>query len=102
MQDKHNVADIIQMYYQAKARQIPVQSDANSFPIYPEYILPYLVHALAHNSCPNVEECKDVGAYDNIYRYNITHLRYLYAEFIFRHLEKNMKRLKLMKTINLE
>ncbi|XP_024637720.1 sister chromatid cohesion protein PDS5 homolog A isoform X2 [Medicago truncatula] len=67
-EDKHNMADIIQMYYQAKARQIPVQSDANSFPIYPEYILPYLVHALAHNSCPNVEECKDVGAYDNIYR----------------------------------
>ncbi|CAJ2649386.1 unnamed protein product [Trifolium pratense] len=67
-EDKHNLADIIQMHYQAKARQVPVQSDSNSLTIYPEYILPYLVHALAHNSCPNVEECKDVGAYDNIYR----------------------------------
>jgi hypothetical protein len=57
-----------------------VQSDTNSLTIYPEYILPYLVHALAHNSCPNVEECKDVGAYDNIYRYYITHFRYLYVE----------------------
>ncbi|XP_058753154.1 sister chromatid cohesion protein PDS5 homolog A-like isoform X1 [Vicia villosa] len=65
---KQNLADIIQMHYQAKARQIPVQSDASSLTIYPEYILPYLVHTLAHNSCPSVEECKDVGAYDNIYR----------------------------------
>jgi hypothetical protein len=68
------------MHYQAKARQVPVQSDTNSLTIYPEYILPYLVHALAHNSCPNVEECKDVGAYDNIYRYYITHFKYLYVE----------------------
>ncbi|KAI5414430.1 sister chromatid cohesion protein PDS5 homolog A isoform X3 [Lathyrus oleraceus] len=65
---KQNLADIIQMLYQAKARQIPVQSDSSSLTIYPEYILPYLVHTLAHNSCPSVEECKDVGAYDNIYR----------------------------------
>ncbi|CAK8564487.1 unnamed protein product [Lathyrus sativus] len=65
---KQNLADIVQMHYQAKTRQIPVQSDASSLTIYPEYILPYLVHTLAHNSCPSVEECKDVGAYDNIYR----------------------------------
>ncbi|XP_004507589.1 sister chromatid cohesion protein PDS5 homolog A-like [Cicer arietinum] len=67
-EDKQNLTDIIQMHYHAKARQIPVQSDAISSTIYPEYILPYLVHALAHHSCPNVEECKDVGAYDNTYR----------------------------------
>lgn len=72
MQAKQNLADIIQMLYQAKARQIPVQSDSSSLTIYPEYILPYLVHTLAHNSCPSVEECKDVGAYDNIYRYYVT------------------------------
>ncbi|KAD4982238.1 hypothetical protein E3N88_18909 [Mikania micrantha] len=35
----------------------------------PEYILPYLVHALAHHpSCPNIDECKDVKAYEPIYR----------------------------------
>ncbi|XP_057415482.1 sister chromatid cohesion protein PDS5 homolog A-like isoform X2 [Lotus japonicus] len=67
-EDKQNLADIIQMHYQVKARQISMQSDANSLTTYPEYILPYLVHALAHNSCPDVDECKDVGAYDNIYR----------------------------------
>ncbi|XP_061339796.1 sister chromatid cohesion protein PDS5 homolog A-like isoform X2 [Gastrolobium bilobum] len=67
-EDKQNLADIIQMHHQAKARQLSGQSDVNSLTPYPEYILPYLVFALAHNSCPNVDECKDVGAYDNIYR----------------------------------
>ncbi|TKY53908.1 Sister chromatid cohesion protein PDS5-like B [Spatholobus suberectus] len=67
-EDKQNLADIIQMHYQLKARQHSMQSDANSLTTYPEYILPYLVHALAHNSCPNVDGCKDVGAYDDIYR----------------------------------
>ncbi|XP_029129811.1 sister chromatid cohesion protein PDS5 homolog A-B isoform X3 [Cajanus cajan] len=67
-EDKQNLADIIQLLHQSKARQLSVQSDANSSATYPEYILPYLVHALAHNSCPNVDECKDVGAYDDIYR----------------------------------
>ncbi|KAI3765368.1 hypothetical protein L2E82_15400 [Cichorium intybus] len=33
------------------------------------YILPYFVHALAHHpSCPNIDECKDVKAYEPIYR----------------------------------
>ena len=83
MQDKQNLADIIQMLHQAKARRLSVQSDANSLTSYPEYILAYLVHVLAHNSCPNVDECKDVGAYDNIYRYYFNHIRHLYAGFIF-------------------
>lgn len=74
-QDKQNLADIIQMLHQAKARQQSVQSDANSLAIYPEYILPYLVHALAHNSCPNVDECKDVETYDNLYRYYFAYVR---------------------------
>ncbi|KAM0049108.1 putative sister chromatid cohesion protein Pds5 [Helianthus debilis subsp. tardiflorus] len=35
----------------------------------PEYILPYLVHALAHHpSCPKIDECKDIKAYELIYR----------------------------------
>ncbi|KAF7803880.1 sister chromatid cohesion protein PDS5-like protein A-like isoform X2 [Senna tora] len=67
-EDKQNLVDIIQMHHQAKARQHSVQSDANSSSTYPEYILPYLVHALAHISCPNIDECKNVEAYDNIYR----------------------------------
>ncbi|KDP35518.1 hypothetical protein JCGZ_08956 [Jatropha curcas] len=67
-EEKQNLADIIQMYYQAKARQLSVQSDANPSGAYPEDILPYLVHVLAHHSCPNVDECKDVKAFETIYR----------------------------------
>ncbi|TXG69783.1 hypothetical protein EZV62_004718 [Acer yangbiense] len=67
-EEKQNLADIIQICHQMKARQISMQSDANSLTAYPEYILPYLVHALAHNSCPNVDECKDVKAFELVYR----------------------------------
>ncbi|XP_022716254.1 sister chromatid cohesion protein PDS5 homolog A-like isoform X2 [Durio zibethinus] len=67
-EEKQNLADIFQMYQQAKARQVAVQSDTNSSTAYPEYILPYLVHALAHLSCPNIDECKDVKAFELIYR----------------------------------
>ncbi|XWS18109.1 hypothetical protein CRYUN_Cryun32bG0013400 [Craigia yunnanensis] len=67
-EEKQNLADIFQMYQQAKARQVAIQSDANSSTSYPEYILPYLVHALAHHSCPNTDECKDVKAFELIYR----------------------------------
>ncbi|XP_027920522.1 sister chromatid cohesion protein PDS5 homolog A-like isoform X2 [Vigna unguiculata] len=67
-EDKQNLADIIQMHHQLKARQLSSQSDANSLATYPEYILPYLVHTLAHNSCPDVDDCKEFGAYDDIYR----------------------------------
>ncbi|XP_062088082.1 sister chromatid cohesion protein PDS5 homolog A [Humulus lupulus] len=67
-EEKQNLADIIQMYHQTKARQLSIQSDANSLAAYPEYILPYLVHVLAHHSCPNIDECKDVKAYEVIYR----------------------------------
>lgn len=74
MQDKQNLADIIQMHHQVRARQLSGQSDANSLTTYPEYILPYLVHALANVSCPNIDECKDVEAYNTIYRYYFTHM----------------------------
>ena len=56
------------MHHQAKARQLSMQSEANPMAAYPEYIIPYLVHALAHHSCPDVDECKDVKAYELIYR----------------------------------
>uniref|UniRef100_A0A6N2K709 Sister chromatid cohesion protein n=1 Tax=Salix viminalis TaxID=40686 RepID=A0A6N2K709_SALVM len=67
-EEKQNLADIIQMLQQAKTRHVSVQSDANPLAVYPEYILPYLVHALAHQSCPNVDECKDIKAFEPIYR----------------------------------
>ncbi|CAK7323338.1 unnamed protein product [Dovyalis caffra] len=67
-QEKQNLADIIQMHQQTKTRQISVQTDANPLAVYPEYILPYLVNFLAHQSCPNVNECKDVQAFEPIYR----------------------------------
>ncbi|KAM6585541.1 hypothetical protein CsatB_012543 [Cannabis sativa] len=67
-EEKQNLADIIQMYHQTKARQLSIQSDANSLTAYPEYILAYLVHVLAHHSCPNIDECKDVKAYELLYR----------------------------------
>ncbi|XP_038893526.1 sister chromatid cohesion protein PDS5 homolog B isoform X2 [Benincasa hispida] len=67
-EEKQNLADIIQMHHQAKARQLSMQSETNSTTAYPEYIVPYLVHALAHHSCPDVDECKDVKAYELVYR----------------------------------
>lgn len=67
-EEKQNLADIIQMHHQMKARQISVQSDANSFATYPEYIIPYLVHTFAHHSCPDIDECKDVKAFELVYR----------------------------------
>ncbi|XP_028076508.1 sister chromatid cohesion protein PDS5 homolog A-A isoform X2 [Camellia sinensis] len=70
-EDKHNLSDIIQMCQQGKARQLALQSDANSSVVYPEYILPYLVYALSHHSsCPNVDECRDVKAFEPVYSYN--------------------------------
>lgn len=67
-EDKHNLGEIIQIYHQAKTRQLSTQCDASSVMTYPEYILPYLVHALAHHSCPNIDNCKDVKAFELIYR----------------------------------
>ncbi|KAL2341418.1 hypothetical protein Fmac_009358 [Flemingia macrophylla] len=67
-EDNQNLDDIIHMHHQARAWQHSGQSDANSLITYPEHILPYLVHALANISCPNIDECKDVEAYNNIYR----------------------------------
>ncbi|XP_039053711.1 sister chromatid cohesion protein PDS5 homolog A-like isoform X1 [Hibiscus syriacus] len=66
-QEKQNLADIFQMYQQARVRQVAIQSDTSSSILYPEYILPYLVHVLAHHSCPNPDECKDVKAFELTY-----------------------------------
>ncbi|KAK9715125.1 hypothetical protein RND81_06G145000 [Saponaria officinalis] len=72
-EDKHNLADIIQMCRQMKARQHSLQPDASSQLSYPEYILPFLVHALAHHPmCPNFDQCRDVKTVEPLYR--ILHL----------------------------
>ncbi|KAL7213803.1 hypothetical protein ACSBR2_016356 [Camellia fascicularis] len=66
---KHNLRDIIQTCHQGKAQQLSLQWDTNSAVNYPEYILPYLVHALAHHSSfPNVDDCRDVKAFEPAYR----------------------------------
>ncbi|CAF2142794.1 BnaA02g25640D [Brassica napus] len=67
-EEKQNLADIIQHSYQTKGRKVSAQTDANSVSPYPHNILPYLVHALAHHSCPDVEKCKDVKEYEMMYR----------------------------------
>lgn len=68
-QEKQNLADIIQMHHQMKARQISMQSDSTSLTAYPEYIIPYVVHTFAHHSCPDIAECKDVKGFEQVYRY---------------------------------
>lgn len=68
-ENKRYLNDIIQMCRQGRGRQISLQTDAISPPLYPEYILPYVVHSLAHHpSFPNVDECKDVKAFEPMYR----------------------------------
>ncbi|KAI3718580.1 hypothetical protein L6452_19457 [Arctium lappa] len=68
-EENQHLSDIIQMSRQGKARQLSMPTDGNSLVVQPEYILPYLVHAFAHHpSCPNIDECKDVKAYEPIYR----------------------------------
>ncbi|CAN6856306.1 unnamed protein product [Brassica oleracea] len=67
-EEKQNLADVIQHSYQTKGRKVSAQTDANSVSPYPHSILPYLVHTLAHHSCPDVEKCKDVKEYEMIYR----------------------------------
>ncbi|XP_060185631.1 sister chromatid cohesion protein PDS5 homolog A isoform X2 [Lycium barbarum] len=66
---KSNLSDVIQIYQQGKARQHSAQSEAITPVPYPENILPYLVHALAHHSSfPNIDECKDVKVFEPTYR----------------------------------
>ncbi|XP_073010251.1 sister chromatid cohesion protein PDS5 homolog A isoform X2 [Typha latifolia] len=65
---KHNLLEVVQICQQVKVRQLSVQTDMNLLLTYPEYILPYLVHALAHDpSCPNIEECSDAQAFESTY-----------------------------------
>ncbi|KAJ0986872.1 hypothetical protein J5N97_005228 [Dioscorea zingiberensis] len=66
---KHNLLELIQICRQVKARQLSRQPDTNSLVPYPEHILVYLVHALVHHpSFPNVNQSKEIHAFDHIYR----------------------------------
>ncbi|KAL3614925.1 hypothetical protein CASFOL_040586 [Castilleja foliolosa] len=68
-ENKRYLNDIIQMCRQGRGRQVSLQSDATSLSLYPEYILPYVVHSLAHHpSFPNIDECKDVKLFAPMYR----------------------------------
>ncbi|WOL19426.1 sister chromatid cohesion protein [Canna indica] len=65
---KQSLLELVQICQQVKIRQLSAQSDMNSTATYPEYILAYVVHALAHDSsCPNVDECMDVQAFEPTY-----------------------------------
>ncbi|CAM0914059.1 unnamed protein product [Alopecurus aequalis] len=65
---KHILIEVAQICQQVKMRQLSVQADLNLLTAYPEYIIPYLVHVLAHDpSCPNIEEYEDVKAFGPIY-----------------------------------
>ncbi|KAF7094903.1 hypothetical protein CFC21_097177 [Triticum aestivum] len=65
---QHNLIEVSQICQQVKMRQLSVQADVNLLTAYPEYIIPYLVHVLAHDpSCPNIEEYEDVKAFAPIY-----------------------------------
>ncbi|GMH26851.1 hypothetical protein Nepgr_028694 [Nepenthes gracilis] len=68
-EDKCNLADIIQTCLQLRMRPLSLQCDAISLIPYPEYILPYLVHALAHHpECPAIDECTNVKEFELLYR----------------------------------
>ncbi|XP_020691826.1 sister chromatid cohesion protein PDS5 homolog A [Dendrobium catenatum] len=65
---KHNLLEVVQICQQLKQRQISMQNDVSSSVMYPESILVYLVHALAHHpSCPNIDECLELSAFEPIY-----------------------------------
>uniref|UniRef100_A0A1D1Z6W4 Sister chromatid cohesion protein PDS5 B n=1 Tax=Anthurium amnicola TaxID=1678845 RepID=A0A1D1Z6W4_9ARAE len=67
-EDQQNLVEIVQVCNQVKARQLSMQSDLNSLTSYPEYILVYLVHALAHHSAfPNINDYEDVEPFEKIY-----------------------------------
>ncbi|KAH6768773.1 binding protein [Perilla frutescens var. frutescens] len=68
-ENKRNLNDIIQMCRQGKGRQTSSQTDSDSPPLNPEYLLPYVVHSLAHHpSFPSIDECRDVKRFEEMYR----------------------------------
>ncbi|CAN6201777.1 unnamed protein product [Urochloa humidicola] len=65
---KHNLIEVVQICQQVKMRQLSVQADMNLLTAYPEYIISFLVHGLAHDpSSPDIEEHENVKAFGPIY-----------------------------------
>ncbi|KAL6596694.1 hypothetical protein ACP70R_047337 [Stipagrostis hirtigluma subsp. patula] len=65
---KHNLIEVAQICQQIKIRQLSVQADMNLLTAYPEYMISYLVHALAHDpASPDIEEHENVKAFGPIY-----------------------------------
>ncbi|RLM55759.1 hypothetical protein C2845_PM10G10930 [Panicum miliaceum] len=65
---KHNLIEVVQICQQVKMRQLSVQADMNLLTAYPEYIISFLVHGLAHDpSTPDIEEYENVKAFGPIY-----------------------------------
>ncbi|XP_057765095.1 sister chromatid cohesion protein PDS5 homolog A isoform X2 [Salvia miltiorrhiza] len=68
-ENKRNLNDIIQMCRQGRGRQTSSQTDTDSPPHSPEYLLPYVVHSLAHHpSFPSIDESRDVKTFEEMYR----------------------------------
>ncbi|GER52831.1 sister chromatid cohesion protein pds5 [Striga asiatica] len=68
-ENKRNLNDIVQMFRQGRVQHYSSQADPNSPSLYPEHLLLYVVHSLAHHpSFPNIDECKDAKAYEAMYR----------------------------------
>ena len=71
-QFKHNLIEVVQICQQVKMRQLSVQADMNLLTAYPEYIISFLVHGLAHDpSSPDIEDHENVKAFGPIYWYLI-------------------------------
>ncbi|CAA6670696.1 unnamed protein product [Spirodela intermedia] len=69
LEGQHNLLEIFQVCNTVKARQLIMQSDANTLTSYPEYILVYLVHALAHHpTFPDINKYKHIQLFEPIYR----------------------------------
>ncbi|WVZ81535.1 hypothetical protein U9M48_028901 [Paspalum notatum var. saurae] len=67
-ESKHNLIEVVQICQQVKMRQLSVQADMNLLTAYPEYIITFLVHALAHDpSSPDFDEHENVKAFGPIY-----------------------------------
>uniref|UniRef100_A0A804UJ62 Binding n=1 Tax=Zea mays TaxID=4577 RepID=A0A804UJ62_MAIZE len=67
-QFKYNLTEVVQICQQVKMRQLSVQADMNLLTAYPEYIISFLVHALAHDpSSPDIEEHENVKAFGPTY-----------------------------------
>uniref|UniRef100_A0A804R332 Binding n=1 Tax=Zea mays TaxID=4577 RepID=A0A804R332_MAIZE len=65
---KYNLTEVVQICQQVKMRQLSVQADMNLLTAYPEYIISFLVHALAHDpSSPDIEEHENVKAFGPTY-----------------------------------